>query len=108
MSPSDFAGKFKFVAADRAATPLVEEAKKKQLLELIPVVAQLGVPPDTILEQVVKMFDLPATFLEKPEPEPAPELPAAPPEGAPPNPDEVAMAQAELSAQAQDIRGGLM
>ncbi len=108
MSPSDFAGKFKFVAADRAATPLVEEAKKKQLLELIPVVAQLGVPPDTILEQVVKMFDLPATFLEKPEPEPAPELPAAAPEGAPPNPDEVAMAQAELNAQAQDIRGGLM
>ena len=112
MSPSDFSGKFKFLAADRAATPLVEEARKKQLLELLPVMAQLGVPPDTILNQVVRMFDLPLEFLEKPEPEPAPELPAAqaiPPEGAPaPQGAEVAMAQEELNAQAGDIRGGVM
>ena len=60
--------KFRYFALDQAATPLSKELKKRQLLELLPVLSQLGVPPEKIREEIVREFNLPDTFLEVPEP----------------------------------------
>ncbi len=60
--------KFRYFALDQAATPLSKELKKRQLLELLPVLSQLGVPPEKIREEIVREFNIPDTFLEVPEP----------------------------------------
>ena len=60
---------FRFFALDQAATPLSKELKKRQLLELLPVLSQLQVPMDKIREEVIRAFDLPEVFLDVPAPQ---------------------------------------
>jgi hypothetical protein len=55
--------KFKYFALDQAATPLSKEMRKRQLLELMPVLGQLGVSPQKILEDVVREFGLNEAYL---------------------------------------------
>jgi hypothetical protein len=38
--------------------------KKSQLIQLIPVLGGLGVAPDKVREEVIRLFDLPPTFNE--------------------------------------------
>jgi hypothetical protein len=57
--------KFRYFALDQASTPLSKEMKKRQLLELLPVLGQLGVPQDKILEDIVRAFELNESYLEK-------------------------------------------
>ena len=61
--------KFKYFALDQASTPLSKEMKKRQLLELLPVLGQLGVPQNKLLEDVVRAFELNETYLEMVKPE---------------------------------------
>lgn len=56
-------GKFRYMAMDQSAAPLAREQKKRQLMELIPVLGQLGVPQKAIIEELVRMFDLPNSFI---------------------------------------------
>ena len=59
--------KFRYFALDQASTPLSKEMKKRQLLELLPVLGQLGVPQDKILEDIVRAFELNESYIEKAE-----------------------------------------
>jgi len=64
----DFVGRFKFGAADQANTPISSALKQQQLLSLMPLLMNLGVPKEPILEQMVRLFDLPVGFLEPASP----------------------------------------
>lgn len=68
-------GKFRFEALDQANTPLATQTKKQNLIELIPLLGQLGVPKDAILKELVRLYELPVSFADAPKPEPV----AAPP-----------------------------
>ena len=59
--------KIKYYALDQASTPLSKELKKRQLVDLLPVLAQLNVDPKAIKEELIRSFNLPETFLKEPE-----------------------------------------
>jgi len=50
---------------DQASTPLSKELKKRQLLELLPVLGQLGVPQAKLLEDIVRQFELNEKYIEE-------------------------------------------
>lgn len=77
-------GKFKYAALDQASTPIAESVRRQQLLQLVPVLTQLGVDPQKIREEVIRLYDLPKKFAEAPQPTAAPEdMPKAGPDGRP-------------------------
>ena len=83
IQPSDLDAKFKIIALDQASTPVSAEIKKQSLINLFPVLTQLGVSPVKIKEEIIRLFDLPQSFLDAPEPEPQlppSELPGVTPE----------------------------
>ena len=63
ISSKDIVGDFQVFAADQAATPISEAVHKQQLLANVPVLAQLGVPPTELLKELVRVLDLPETFI---------------------------------------------
>lgn len=65
-------------AADNTSTPLTEILQKQQLMQLIPILAQLGVQGVAIKTELVRLFDLPVTFMEVAPPPPVPTAPTAP------------------------------
>jgi hypothetical protein len=60
-----------FYATDGGGTPMSDVLKKQQLIQLIPVLGGLGVTPDKVREEVIRLFDLPPTFNEVAPPPPA-------------------------------------
>jgi len=65
VTPSALDHQFRFFALDQASTPLSKELKKRQLLELLPVLGQLGVPQEKLLEDVVRAFELNESYIAK-------------------------------------------
>tara|TARA_R110000824_G_scaffold62094_5_gene164660 strand:- start:23073 stop:24713 length:1641 start_codon:yes stop_codon:yes gene_type:complete len=63
VSSKDVLGDFDVFAADMATTPMSEQLAKQQLLENIPVLIELGVPPPEILKEVIRMLGLPESFI---------------------------------------------
>lgn len=53
---------WEFYATDSAGTPLTDAIRKQQIIQLLPALAQLGVPPDKIRAEIIRLYDLPATF----------------------------------------------
>lgn len=51
-----------FYATDGGGTPMSDVLKKSQLIQLVPVLGALGVPPDQVREELIRLFDLPPTF----------------------------------------------
>ena len=74
LTEEDFRGKFKYAAADQSSTPLSAAIKKQSITELLPVLVQLGVDPRKILEELIRLHNLPEDFM----PEEAPPMPTAP------------------------------
>ena len=74
LTEEDFRGKFKYAAADQSSTPLSAAIKKQSITELLPVLVQLGVEPRKILEELIRLHNLPEDFM----PEEAPPMPTAP------------------------------
>ena len=104
VAPIKLDGKFKFVSQDQASTPIAESIKRQQMLQLAPVLGQLGVEQFKIRDEIIRLFDLPRGFAEAPAPveEPPGDMPQGRPDGAPfdtrpPTPEE------EI---AQSLRGG--
>jgi len=106
VAPSKLDGKFKFVAQDQASTPIAESVKRQQILQLAPILGQLGVEQWKIRDEIIRLFDLPRQFSETPEVQeevgPRGAMPQGRPDGAPfntqpPSPEE---------AIAQSLRGG--
>lgn len=80
----DLDGQFKIVAVDQGSVPLAQEAKRQQFMGLIPVLSELGIKPQDILDHLGGLFELPdsLTKLSAPvqaaiqEPPVAPQLPS--------------------------------
>ena len=70
ISSKDIMGDFQIYAADQAATPMSEAVHKQQLLSNVPVLVQLGVPPTQILKELVRIMDLPESFIVEQQAEP--------------------------------------
>ena len=65
VTATDLDAKFKIVALDQSSTPLSESIKKNNLVQLLPILTQLGVPLPKIKEEIIRLYDLPESFLEE-------------------------------------------
>jgi hypothetical protein len=72
ITVQDLDAKFKIVSLDQSSTPLSEALKRSNLVQLLPVLAELGVPPEKIKEELIRIYDLPESFLEEVAAPPAP------------------------------------
>lgn len=83
-----------FYATDGGSTPMTDLLKKQQLIGLVPVLAQLGVPGKALKDEIIRLYGLPPSFGEEaPPPTAAPATPT--PTGAP-----------EAEAAVSDVIGG--
>ena len=80
VSLSDLDGNFGYFAQDSGSTPVSEAVKKQEFLMTVPLLQQLGVNPQAILQEIVRLFDLPEGLLpdtsvqvdtEQPQPSPS-------------------------------------
>jgi len=62
VSTEDVVGDFNVYAADSSSTPISEAINKGQLLANIPTLTALGVPKELILNELVRVLNLPETF----------------------------------------------
>ena len=85
LSADDLTGDFGYWAVDAGTTPMSDLAKQQSLERLAPILVQLGADPKGILEEMVRVFQLPEQLAVPAPPPPAPEpVPGeVPPEGAP-------------------------
>jgi hypothetical protein len=81
ITTKDLHGKFRISALDQGNQPLADAIKKQNLLQLLPILTQLGVPNEKLKEGIVRAYDLPEDYLKVPPPPPAPEPQLAPPIG---------------------------
>ena len=58
-------------AIDGGSTPMTDILRKQQIMQLLPSLAQLGVPPLALKEEVIRLFGLPESFNQEVAP-PAP------------------------------------
>jgi hypothetical protein len=70
ITPDDLSGKFRISALDQGHQPLSDAIRKQNLVTLLPTLQGLGVSNDKILEELVRNYELPKNFLEKPAPAP--------------------------------------
>jgi hypothetical protein len=87
LSASDLDGDFQYWAVDPGGTPISTLAKQQALERLAPLLIQLGAPPEDILKELVRTYQLPESFTQRPPPpepeaaaEPTPDM-VPPPEG---------------------------
>ena len=80
LSADDLTGDFRYWAVDAGSTPMSALAKQAALERLAPLLAQLGTPSSELLEELVRAYQLPESFVAVPEPVPAAEeaVPASP------------------------------
>ena len=72
ITPTDLDGKFRINALDQGSTPLSDAMRKQNFLALLPTLQGLGVPPEKIKEELIRMYELPKDFLEVIQQPPAP------------------------------------
>ena len=77
LKADDLDGDFAIYAQDMGSTPVSDSIKKQEFLNLVPVLQQLGVPNQKLLEQLVRSYDLPEDLMpEGADPQMAmPEMP---------------------------------
>ena len=74
LSADDLTGDFGYWAVDQGTTPMSDFAKQQSLERLAPILVQLGADPRIILEEMVRVFQLPENLaVPTPPPEPMPE-----------------------------------
>ena len=83
VKPDDLDSKFKVIALDQASTPFTDASKKQDLINLAPLLIQLGANSAKILEEIVRLYDFPKilTVIEEQQEEQA----ATAAMGVPPN-----------------------
>ena len=64
VKADDLNGDFNAFASDQGSTPLSETVAKRQLLENLPTLLNLGVPRQMLLKEVVRTLNLPEDFAE--------------------------------------------
>ena len=63
LTADDLTADFKFFATDTGATPLADAAKRRNLVELAGLLTNLGVDPQAIKAEIIRLYDLPTSFL---------------------------------------------
>ena len=86
LSADALTGDFGYWAVDAGTTPMSDLAKQQSLERLAPILLQLGADPTLLLDEMVRVFQLPENLATPAPPPPAPE--GAPPEAQPPEPME--------------------
>jgi hypothetical protein len=71
IQASDLEGDWRFLSQDGAGTPAAMMKRAGDLERLSPLLIQLGVPPQTVLKELVQAYSLPESFLELPKTLPA-------------------------------------
>ncbi len=80
LSAEDLTGDFTYWAVDQGSTPMSDLVKQQNLERLAPTLIELGVDPTVVLEEIIRTYNLPESFIPV-----APAQPAAP-MGAEPGP----------------------
>jgi hypothetical protein len=65
VTPDSLAENWVCYAQDQAMTPLSESVRKKEFIQSIPILGQLGVPPQILLKELVRSLGLPNSFFEE-------------------------------------------
>ncbi len=65
VTPQDLAENWVCYAQDQAMTPISESVRKREYIQSIPILAQLGVPQQTLLKELVRALGLPESFYEE-------------------------------------------
>lgn len=73
IQASDLEGDWRFVAADGAGTPAAAAKRAGDIERLSPLLIQLGVPPQTVLKELVQAYSLPESLLEQAQANTAPQ-----------------------------------
>lgn len=63
VTPENLEENFHIFAQDQASTPLSESVKKREFIQSIPILGNLGVPQATILSELVRALGLPEDFV---------------------------------------------
>jgi hypothetical protein len=64
LSADDLTGDFGYWAVDGGSTPMGDAVKRDNLLNLVPILQGLGAPAQTLLAELVRVYDLPQSFTE--------------------------------------------
>ena len=67
VKPDDLAENWVCYAQDQAMTPISEAVRKREYIQSIPLLQQLGVPTPTLLKELVRALGLPDAFYEEAE-----------------------------------------
>ena len=67
VAPSDLEENWVCYAQDQAMTPISESVRKREYIQSIPMLQQLGVPTTTLLKELVRALGLPDAFFEEAE-----------------------------------------
>ena len=90
LSAEDLTGDFTYRAVDQGSTPMSDLVKQQNLERLAPTLIQMGVDPKIVLEEIVRTYNLPESFVPAAQPAPEEALPGPElqevPEAAPPLP----------------------
>lgn len=86
LTADDLTADFKFFATDTGATPLADAAKRRNLVELTGILTQLGVDPQAIRAEIIRLYDLPTSFLGQEQEAPVASETGTVPPGATPAP----------------------
>ena len=65
LTLSDLQADWVIYAQDQAMTPLSESVRKREFIQSIPTLQALGVPPQTLLSELVRSLGLPESFVEE-------------------------------------------
>jgi hypothetical protein len=63
IKSKDLTGDFTYYANDTGATPVSEAVKKQEYLTVMPTLLELGAPPMEVLTHLIRLLDLPQTFI---------------------------------------------
>ena len=94
VNDTDMDGSFTFYAQDTGATPVSEAIKKQEFMAVMPTLVNMGVPVNKVLEEIVRYFDMPHSFLEHLE-----SAPQSPQPGATPGPEGAQQSSSGLAMQ---------
>ena len=65
VTKEDLTENWVIYAQDQAMTPLSESVRKREFIQSIPTLQALGVPPQTLLSELVRSLGLPESFVEE-------------------------------------------
>lgn len=83
LSADDLTGDFRYWAVDAGGTPMSDLMKQQTLERMAPTLVQLGVPAALVLEEIVRTFQLPESFVIAAREAAAAQETGPSPEGAP-------------------------